>query len=93
VPDTSAIINGTITRLVESGDLDGAELIIPVAAVDELQAQASQKREPGFVGLNELKKIRAMSEEHCLSIKFAGERPSLEEIKLARKGTHRCVNT
>jgi ATPase len=86
VPDTSAIINGTITRLVESGDLDGAELIIPVAAVDELQAQASQKREPGFVGLNELKKIRAMSEEHHLSIKFAGERPSLEEIKLARKG-------
>jgi len=86
VPDTSAIINGTITKLVESGELDGAELIIPVAAVDELQAQASQKREPGFIGLNELKKIRSMSGEHRLTIEFAGERPSLEEIKLARKG-------
>ncbi|MEM2258260.1 MAG: ATPase, T2SS/T4P/T4SS family, partial [Candidatus Caldarchaeum sp.] len=86
VPDTSAIINGTVKQLVESGELDGAELIIPVAVIDELQAQASQKREPGFIGLNELKKIRSLADSHRISLKVSGERPSLEDIRLARKG-------
>ncbi len=86
VPDTSAIINGTVKQLVDSGELDGAELIIPVAVIDELQAQASQKREPGFIGLNELKKIRSAAQEHKIKLKFSGERPSLEDIRLARKG-------
>ncbi|MEM3103036.1 MAG: HAD-IA family hydrolase, partial [Candidatus Caldarchaeum sp.] len=86
VPDTSVIINGTITQLVEKGELDNSELVIPVAVIDELQAQASQKREPGFIGLNELKKIRASAEQHGLSIRFSGERPSLDDIRLARKG-------
>ncbi|MDW8063192.1 MAG: HAD-IA family hydrolase [Candidatus Caldarchaeum sp.] len=86
VPDTSAIINGSLTQLVETGQIDGAELIIPAAAIDELQAQASQKREPGFVGLNELKKIRSLAPQHNITIRIAGERPSLEDIKLARKG-------
>lgn len=86
VPDTSAIINGTVAMLVETSQIDGAELIIPAAAIDELQAQASQKREPGFVGLNELKKIRSLASQHRLTIRIVGERPSLEDIKLARKG-------
>ncbi|MEM1942555.1 MAG: HAD-IA family hydrolase [Candidatus Caldarchaeum sp.] len=86
VPDTSVIINGTITQLVEKGELDNSELVIPVAVIDELQAQASQKREPGFIGLNELKKIRASAEQYGLSIRFSGERPSLDDIRLARKG-------
>ncbi|MEM2515539.1 MAG: HAD-IA family hydrolase, partial [Candidatus Caldarchaeum sp.] len=86
VPDTSAIINGTVKQLVESGELDGAELTIPAAVIDELQAQASQKREPGFIGLNELKKIRSLADSHRISLKVSGERPSLEDIRLARKG-------
>lgn len=86
VPDTSTIINGTLTQLVEQGLLDGCEVILPAAAIDELQAQASQKREPGFVGLNELKKVRSIAEQHRLNIRIVGERPSLEDIKLARKG-------
>ncbi len=86
VPDTSTIINGKLTQLVEQGVLDGCEVIIPAAAIDELQAQASQKREPGFVGLNELKKIRSIADQHNLTIRIVGERPSLEDIKLARKG-------
>lgn len=86
VPDTSVIINGTITQLVEKGELDNSELVIPVAVIDELQAQASQKREPGFIGLNELKKVRASAEQHGLRIRFSGERPSLDDIRLARKG-------
>ncbi|GBC69470.1 Type II secretion system protein E [archaeon HR01] len=86
VPDTSAIINGKITQMAEAGELKDAEIVIPVAVIDELQAQASKKREPGFIGLNELKKLREMAGPRGIVIRFAGERPSLEDIKLARSG-------
>ncbi|MEM2909566.1 MAG: PINc/VapC family ATPase [Nitrososphaerota archaeon] len=86
VPDTSVVINGKLTEYLQSEELKECEVIIPVAVVDELQAQASKKREPGFIGLNELKRVRDICVEKNIPIKFSGERPSLEDIKLARSG-------
>lgn len=86
VPDTSIIIDGKISKMLEKGELNDVEIIIPVAVLDELQAQASKGKEPGFIGLNELKKIREICEKKNVSIRFSGERPSLEDIKLARSG-------
>ena len=57
VLDTSVIINGQISKEVESGILKDLEIIIPVAVIDELQSQASQKKEQGFLGLEEIKKL------------------------------------
>jgi ATPase len=86
VPDTSIIIDGKISKMLEEGELKDVEVIIPVAVLDELQAQASKGKEPGFIGLNELKKIREVCEKKNVLIRFSGERPSLEDIKLARSG-------
>jgi len=86
VPDTSVIINATLSKLIESGELKDVELIIPAAVVDELQAQASKNRETGFIGLSELKRIREFAEANSVRIRFYGERPSLEDIRLARGG-------
>jgi len=86
VPDTSIIIDGKISKMLENEELGDAEIIIPVAVLDELQAQASKGKETGFIGLTELKKIRMICEKKNISIKFSGERPSLEDIKLARSG-------
>lgn len=86
VPDTSVVINGKLTEYLQSEESKECEVIIPVAVVDELQAQASKKREPGFIGLNELKRIRDICAEKNIPIRFSGERPSLEDIKLARSG-------
>ncbi|MEM1588784.1 MAG: PINc/VapC family ATPase [Candidatus Bathyarchaeia archaeon] len=86
VPDTSIIIDGKISKLLEEGELNNVEIIIPVAVLDELQAQASKGKETGFIGLNELKKIREICEKKNILIRFSGERPSLEDIKLARSG-------
>jgi len=72
--------------MIESGELKDVEIIIPLAALDELQAQASKGREPGFIGLEELKSIRELGEKKGISIRFAGERPTLEDIKLAHSG-------
>ena len=83
--DTSIIIDGKISEMIRGGKRK-IELIIPLAVIDELQAQASKGREPGFIGLDELKKIRELCKKYKIKIKFAGERPTLEDIKLARSG-------
>ena len=36
VVDTSIIIDGEITKLIESGNLNNCEIVIPVAVLDEL---------------------------------------------------------
>ena len=84
VPDTSAIINGRIPEIIEKEDV--AEVIIPHAALDELQAQASKGREVGHTGLAELKKLRALCEQKNIKLTFMGSRPDLDQIKLARSG-------
>ncbi|MBD3156084.1 MAG: ATPase, partial [Candidatus Aenigmarchaeota archaeon] len=87
VCDSSIIIDGKITEMLENdGFEDLEEIIIPNAALDELQAQASRGRNEGYVGLEELKKIRFLCEEKKINLRFTGERPTLEEIKLARGG-------
>ncbi len=86
VVDTSIIIDGEITKLIESGILKDCEIIIPVAVLDELQAQASQSKDYGFVGLEEIKKIRELTQKNNITIRFEGERPSMDDIKLARHG-------
>jgi ATPase len=84
--DTSALIHGKITELIKSHKLDNSELIIPEVVIGELQAQAAKGKEIGFIGLEEIKKIRELVDEHKINLKFIGERPSYEDILLAKSG-------
>ncbi len=86
VPDTSVLIAGTLSQLIEDGKLKKTRIIIPMTVIDELQAQASRHRDIGFQGLDEIKKIREVGEKHEVKIEFTGQRPTMEEINLARKG-------
>lgn len=86
IPDTSVLINGALSGLIEAGEIRDCELIIPLAAVDELQAQASKGRDIGLRGLEEIKRIREISGDKNIRIRFSGERPSLDDIRLARGG-------
>jgi len=86
VLDTSVIINGNITRKIESGLLKDTEIIIPAAVIDELQSQASQKRDQGFVGLEEVKKLQKLSKNFGLTIKFDGKRPTADDVRLSSRG-------
>jgi len=86
VLDTSIIIDGKVSKMIESGELKDCEVIIPLAALDELQAQASMNREPGFVGLAEIKKIRELCNGKGVMMRFVGDRPSMDDIRLARHG-------
>lgn len=88
VLDTSIIIDGEVTRMLEAGDVigEGSEIIIPLAVLDELQSQASTNKEHGFVGLGEIKKMRELSAKKNVGIRFVGQRPDLDDIRLAKHG-------
>ena len=86
VADTSVIVSGKITKLIESGTIRNSEIIIPVAVLDELQSQASQKKEQGFAGLNEIKKLQNISKTLGNVIKFEGLRPSFDDVRLSDRG-------
>ena len=86
VIDTSVVINGYITKQIESKNLKDSEIIIPVAVLDELQSQASQKKEQGFTGLNEIKKLQVIAKEQGMSVKIEGTHPSFEDVKLSGRG-------
>jgi ATPase len=85
--DTSAIIDGEFARLLEKSDSPQySTIIIPLAAMDELQSQAALNKGNGFIGLNEIKKIRMLCKTLEIELRFAGDRPSLDEIRLADRG-------
>jgi ATPase len=86
VTDTSIIIDGKLSELLEKGKLKDTEIIVPLAVLDELQSQASRGRESGFLGLGELKKLRRMTEDRGIKLRFTGERPSMDDIRLAKSG-------
>ncbi|MDI3484505.1 MAG: ATPase [Methanobacteriaceae archaeon] len=86
VPDTSVIVDGRITDIVQEDEFKGSEVIIPEAVVSELEYQANRGRETGFNGLEELKNLQELSKENIISMSFVGRRPTLDEIALAKGG-------
>ncbi|MBO5368786.1 Flp pilus assembly complex ATPase component TadA, partial [Methanocorpusculum sp.] len=86
VPDTSVVIDGRVTALIEKGEYHDATIIIPEAVFAELEAQANQGREIGFSGLAELQKLCKLAEENLITLKYVGERPKLDQVKLAGGG-------
>src|SRR3989338_4423875 len=85
VPDTSVIISGILSDLIEKGEIKEAEIIVPEFVVEELRAQASKGREIGFKGLEEIKKIREMKAKN-IELTKTGRRQTMEEIQLAKYG-------
>lgn len=86
VVDTSIIVDGKLSELIKKDKMKDVEIIVPLAALDELQSQASRGKESGFTGLEELKILRKLAEEKNIKIRFTGDRPSLDDIKLAKSG-------
>lgn len=85
VPDTSILISGILTDLIQKGELTSAKIIIPEFVVEELRAQASKGREVGFKGLEEMKKLR-QAEARGIEVVKTGRRQTYEEIQLAKYG-------
>ncbi len=85
VVDTSVLIDGRVSQMLESGELAGT-IIIPEPALAELEAQANAGKMTGLQGLEEVSRIREVAEKKGFDVLFLGERPTLEQIRLARSG-------
>lgn len=86
IPDTSAVIIGAVSELIENSDLDYPEIIVPEAVVCELEHQANDNRSEGRRGLKELQKLQKLQYEGEISISFKGRRPTNYDIKYAKSG-------
>jgi len=84
VPDTSVIIEGLISTKIKKKELIVKSIIIHEAVVSELEHQANENKAIGFLGLDEIKRLRGLSEE--FELKFEGQRPRPSEIKYASLG-------
>ncbi|WP_414469385.1 PINc/VapC family ATPase [Methanobacterium sp. ACI-7] len=86
VPDTSVIVDGRITKIVQEDEFKGCEVVIPEAVVSELENQANRGRETGFNGLEELKNLQDLYNGGKIDLIYVGKRPTLEQISLAKGG-------
>ncbi|MGQ0536515.1 MAG: PINc/VapC family ATPase [Methanobacteriota archaeon] len=86
VPDTSVIVDGRITLLIQRNEIKDARVIIPEAVISELEFQANQGRETGFNGLDEIIRLQTLKDAANLTVEFVGRRPTIHDIELAQSG-------
>src|SRR3989338_1137520 len=84
VPDTSVIIEGLLSEKIKKKEIDVKEVIIHEAVIAELEHQANLGKAIGFLGLDEIKRIRELAKN--FELKFRGLRPKAAEIRHASLG-------
>lgn len=75
VPDTSVLVSGRLSHLVEQGELERVEIVIHEAVLAWLEQQAIQGRETGVTGIDEVARLQELAGPGELAIRFEGERP------------------
>ncbi len=84
VPDTSVIVSGKFREyIVGKSDV---RVILSEAMIAEIEHQANEGRSIGFTALEELKKLRELSNTGKIYIDFMGNRPMEWQIKNAHSG-------
>lgn len=86
VPDTSVIIEALVSKKIESKEIKVKTLLIHEAVMSELENQANQNREIGYIGLAEIKRLREISNKYKFTIEYVGRRPEQFEISYAKAG-------
>ncbi|MCD6589716.1 Flp pilus assembly complex ATPase component TadA [Candidatus Woesearchaeota archaeon] len=86
VPDTSIIIEGLLSEMINNGEISIKRVVIHEAVVAELESQANKGRETGYLGLEEIKNIREAAKKKGIELVFMGSRPGEFEIKHAKTG-------
>ncbi len=86
VPDTSVLIEGLLSKAIKSGELTKPTIIIHEASIAELEHQANQGQEKGYLGLDEVGALQALAAKGELTLAFKGERPGEYDIMEAKSG-------
>ncbi len=81
VPDTSVLAEGVVTTYLKEKKVLADKIIIPRAVLNELEHQANQNKETGYIGLEQVKQLREQYD-----VEFSGSRVGPQDIKLAGQG-------
>ncbi|WP_337860814.1 PINc/VapC family ATPase [Ferroplasma sp.] len=84
VPDTSVIVSGKFREYISTKS--EARVILAEAMIAEIEHQANEGRSIGFTALEELKKLRELSDSGKIYIDIMGNRPMEWQIKNAHSG-------
>lgn len=76
VPDFSAIVQGSVSKLVEDGVISG-RIIVHRAIAVMLELIALRGLAIGYAGLEELRKLRELHEKGMIVIEYAGEKSKM----------------
>ena len=85
VPDTSVIIEGLLSDKIRNNEIKAKEIIVHEAVLAELEHQANLGKAIGFLGLDEIKRIKELAPNN-FELSFRGERPRAVEIRHASLG-------
>ena len=86
VPDTSVVIEGLLSEKLRHEHIKANSIIIHEAVVAELEHQANMGKAIGFLGLDELKRLKELSLQKEFDISYKGTRPKAAEIRHASLG-------
>lgn len=87
VPDTSVIIEGLLSDKLRKHEIVIAQIIFHEAVLAELEHQANLGKAIGFLGLDEIKRIKEFADKtKSFEISFSGIRPKAAEIRHASLG-------
>jgi ATPase len=85
MPDTSAIIEGAVIKLLKKKKIDG-KVLLHKAVIAELEHQANFGKDVGFLGFEEINRIRNFLKSQNIEMEYVGERPTKYHIRRARMG-------
>jgi ATPase len=86
VPDTSVVVDGRVSELIEDGTFAGATISVPEAVVGELEAQANAGYDSGWAGLEELQRLAELADGGEIELAYVGERPADADLAGADEG-------
>jgi len=86
VPDTSVIVEGLVSKRLKSKEIVTEILIIHEAVIAELEHQANMSKSIGFLGLEEMERLRILCDKTDIKLQFSGIRPRASEIRHAKLG-------
>lgn len=86
VPDTSVIIEGLVSKYIQKKQLKVGIVLFHEAVLRELEHQANLNKAIGFLGLEEIEKIKKLSTKSKFEVEFGGRKPTAVEVKYAKRG-------
>ncbi|MEK6967918.1 MAG: PINc/VapC family ATPase [Nanoarchaeota archaeon] len=81
VPDTSVLIEGLLSSKLSIPELEVDTIVIHEAAIALFEHLAYQNKAVGFLGLDELERIKEYSSKLKFTLEFVGKRPMPLELK------------